>query len=394
MVSMAQDETVRHGAREAGWGGPLLMTFVRLPLLLLGYLAFFGFFVLAGSGSPWSRTLGYANFFVSVTADVGSLLLLAWLLRREGKRLRDLIGFRRGSLTRDVRIGVGLFVVLGVAFFVASALGALVVYGPAAFDPNAAQEAQTFSYDPPLWVLWWATLVLPLTVAFAEEMTYRGYALPRLVALTGRPWIGVVIMSVGLRAPTCGPAARRLANLSEPHPGDVLGGHRVRRALPEAQAARPADRGTLGLGLPIPGVVPAVGRAHRSLNPVGTARMVLPEHLRAGCRTAVGHAATAQQTSNSNRRTRTRLAGWSSTRRRARPTLAHRRRNSPGRTACRTGRPATHRPPASRSCACCSASPCHGMRTSTHSSRSTCRRSPSPTRSPPASRGATSSLRS
>lgn len=98
MVSVGRDETVRHGAREAGWGGPLLMTFVRLPLLLLGYLAFFGFFVLAGSSSPWSQTLGYANFFVSVTADVGSLLLLAWLLRREGKRLRDLIGLRAAAV--------------------------------------------------------------------------------------------------------------------------------------------------------------------------------------------------------------------------------------------------------------------------------------------------------
>ena len=201
MVSVARDETgdetARHGARKAGWGGPLLITFVRLPMILLGYLAFFGFFVLTGSGSPWGRTLGYANFFVSVTADVGCLLLLAWLLHREGKRLRDLTGFRRGGLTRDALIGLGLFVVLGTAFFVASALGALLVYGPAAFDPNAAREAQTFSYDPPLWVMWWATLVLPLTVAFAEEMTYRGYALPRLVALTGRPWIGVVIVSVG-----------------------------------------------------------------------------------------------------------------------------------------------------------------------------------------------------
>ena len=196
MASMTRDETVGSEARKVGWFGPLLMTFVRLPLILIGYLAFFGFFALLGSDSPWSRTLGYANFFVSVTADGGCLLLLAWLLRREGKRLRDLIGFWRDGLTRDVLIGVGLFVVLGVAFFAASALGALVVYGPTAFDPSAAQ-GQTFSYDPPLWVLWWATLVLPLTVAFAEEMTYRAYALPRLVVLTGRPWIGVVIMSAG-----------------------------------------------------------------------------------------------------------------------------------------------------------------------------------------------------
>lgn len=196
MASMTGHETVGGEARKAGWGGPVLMIFVRLPLILVGYLAFFGFFVLAGSGSPWSRTLGYANFFVSITADAVCLVLLAWLLRREGKRLRDLIEFRRGSLVRDVFIGVGLFVLLGVAFFAASTLGALFVYGPAAFDPNTAQ-GQTFSYDPPLWVLWWATLVLPLSVAFAEEMTYRAYALPRLVALTGKPWIGIVIMSLG-----------------------------------------------------------------------------------------------------------------------------------------------------------------------------------------------------
>jgi membrane protease YdiL (CAAX protease family) len=44
---------------------------------------------------------------------------------------------------------------------------------------------------------WWAALVLPFSAGLVEELTYRGYALPRLIALTRSRWLGVALMSLG-----------------------------------------------------------------------------------------------------------------------------------------------------------------------------------------------------
>lgn len=87
-------ERARRG--KVGWGWPLLMSFVRLPLALLGlgltYLVF------AGLGSPHALELGYAtSTFYFTFVNLICLALLLWLTRREGIRLRDLIGFRRGG---------------------------------------------------------------------------------------------------------------------------------------------------------------------------------------------------------------------------------------------------------------------------------------------------------
>jgi membrane protease YdiL (CAAX protease family) len=38
---------------------------------------------------------------------------------------------------------------------------------------------------------------LPITTGFVEEMTCRGYAQPRLQALSGKAWIAILIMAFG-----------------------------------------------------------------------------------------------------------------------------------------------------------------------------------------------------
>ncbi len=183
----ALTERVRAG--RLTWGWPLVMASIRLPLLLLGQLLLFSYFTLAGHATPWGTAGNLWTFYIVLTADLGSLLLLAWLMRREGLQLRDLIGFDRHRLGRDLLIGLGLIVVfipLGLAI---NLLSSTIVYGTPQPPPSV--------YTPPLGVFWWAVLVVPVTVGFMEEMTYRGYALPRLEALTGRSGLALLIMSLG-----------------------------------------------------------------------------------------------------------------------------------------------------------------------------------------------------
>ena len=55
----------------------------------------------------------------------------------------------------------------------------------------------------PLWGSLYGLIIWPLIWAFAEEMTYQGYALPRIEVLTGRPWLAVLIVGFGWALQHC-----------------------------------------------------------------------------------------------------------------------------------------------------------------------------------------------
>jgi len=125
------------------WAWPVIIVFARLIF-----------------ATPWWPVYG-------TLIDISCLVLLAWLARREGIRLFDLISFQRQRLGRDLLLGVGLlvsFIILSVAWGMVSGL---LIYGaspvPMIFGPL------------PLWGALYALLVWPIIWAIAEEMTYQGY---------------------------------------------------------------------------------------------------------------------------------------------------------------------------------------------------------------------------
>lgn len=191
--------------QRTGWVAPLFMILVRWPLLMAGYTLFALLFQGQGLDRVWQRAAVHNYVIVSLFADVGCLLLLGWLMRREGGRLIDLLNLEQGKVGRDVLIGLGLFVVMAAAFYLAPVLGAGIVMGR--FDASAAWGTNPFAV--PLWVHVWNLTVFPVTTSITEEMVYRGYALPRLEQLTGRVWLAVLIPA----------AAFALAHLTPPFGG-------------------------------------------------------------------------------------------------------------------------------------------------------------------------------
>lgn len=132
----------------------------------------------------WGRALLSSNAWV-VAVDVATLAALTWALRREGRKLSSLLGPVR--VRRDVVVGVALAVLLAVGLLVATFLGNLLAYGGA---PPSGPLLRV-----PLWLAWWSVLVMPATVAVAEELLYRGYLLPRLQARIGW-WPAAVVVSL------------------------------------------------------------------------------------------------------------------------------------------------------------------------------------------------------
>jgi membrane protease YdiL (CAAX protease family) len=190
------------GAAEApkktGFLAPLLMTFIRFPLLLVGFGATFAILNWLRHPTPFASALYLSNVYTTLLADIPCVLALVWLMRREGGRLRDLFG-RGRNLALDLLLGVGLGIGLMIIFYAANLLAALIVYGPSYFQ-SSSSATPAIPVDPfhlPAVAYWWAALVLPFSAGLVEELTYRGYALPRLIAATRSRWLGVALMSLG-----------------------------------------------------------------------------------------------------------------------------------------------------------------------------------------------------
>jgi membrane protease YdiL (CAAX protease family) len=168
--------------------GPVVMLFARTVLAFLSQAAAASLFLLRGHPDPW---LAAAPWFTvaGTLVDLGSLALIAWLARREGTRLVDLIGLDRAGLRRDllwVPAMIVIFLVVGIAS--GAAVGVLL-YG--------ATPPPQIMGPLPLWAAVYSVFVWPVLWGLAEQLTYNGYTLPRLQALTGRTWLAVLLTCLG-----------------------------------------------------------------------------------------------------------------------------------------------------------------------------------------------------
>ncbi len=170
------------------WKWPVIIVFARLILAILAQGLVAGLFLLQGHPTPWQAAAPWWIVYGTLI-DIGCFVLLARLARREGIRLFDLIGFQRQRRGRDLLLGLGfipLYIILAV---VGGIVGGILIYGS---NPAPAVMAPL-----PLWGTLYSLIVWPIIWAFAEEMTYQGYALPRLAVLSRKAWLAVIIVGFG-----------------------------------------------------------------------------------------------------------------------------------------------------------------------------------------------------
>ena len=138
---------------------------VLVLLLMRTVLLFAGTgIVLPFVGWIYNRALLWANVTVVIT-DLITLLVLSRLLARQDRRLRDLLA----PSWSGTAWGLLAFIILQIGFSASTFIGILVAYQG---DPPASGVL----HGVPVWMGWWALLVMPVTIALAEEGLYRGYA--------------------------------------------------------------------------------------------------------------------------------------------------------------------------------------------------------------------------
>ena len=148
--------------------------------------------------APWNAAGDWWNVYGTVV-DVGCLIGLRYFTRKEGIRLRDLIGqihLRRGH---DLFLGLAFFVAI-FPFFMAASYGARrLLYGS---SPQGSSAYLIHGHTLPIWAMVYGLSFWWVIWSPTEEITYQGYALPRLEALTGT-WVAFGIVGFFWTAQHC-----------------------------------------------------------------------------------------------------------------------------------------------------------------------------------------------
>ena len=172
---------------------PFAMVVARPALALIVQAALTLVFVALKVDSP---VVAVRNWWTvtGVLIDLVCLALLFWLTRQEGIGLWDLVSFAKSKLKTDIPLGLGIFVVVfPVTVIGGGTVANLLAYGTL----TPAYPEGGYLRTLPLWaalysrLLWW-----PLW-SFTEELTFQGYAVPRLQAITRSTWLPMVLVTLG-----------------------------------------------------------------------------------------------------------------------------------------------------------------------------------------------------
>ncbi len=172
------------------WAGPLFLLVGRSVFIFVAQAIFALVLVLIGNSSPWRAAAPYWTVYGTLV-DLGCLTLMWKFTRTEGTTIRGLIGIIRWHRARDLFAGLGYFFLIFPVFVAGGVLCGWLLYGTfrAAPVPGILSArvlpAWAIFYSCSLWWMIWSP---------TEEITYQGYVLPRIEALTGRTWIAVAIV--------------------------------------------------------------------------------------------------------------------------------------------------------------------------------------------------------
>lgn len=184
------DLRVRLASGKLSWLGPSVVLVSRTAFMVLAQGLVAIVFLLRGTAHPWLAAGPWWTVYGTLV-DVGCLSLLWRFTHLEGISLRDLIGRIRLRYGRDLFSGFGVFFLVFPFFVVGGLLSCRLIYG--AYQVNAFPGILSGRVLP-LWAviyshsLWW------IIWSPTEEMTYAGYLLPRIQALSKRTWVAVLLV--------------------------------------------------------------------------------------------------------------------------------------------------------------------------------------------------------
>jgi len=185
--------------RGFAWTGPVMLVCLRSVLLIAAQASLALLLLLRGTPQPW-RNAGDWWAVYGTVADVGCLLALHFFTRREGLRLRDLLGPVRMRLGHDLWLGLGYYLLLFPVYFASTVVAKRLLF---ASDGNTLVRYLSHAHPLPLWATVYGLSVWWLIWSPTEEATYQAYCLPRWRQLTGNSWVSISMVGFWWTAQHC-----------------------------------------------------------------------------------------------------------------------------------------------------------------------------------------------
>jgi membrane protease YdiL (CAAX protease family) len=181
-----------------GWDWPLIMAFIRLPLALVGSSIAILAYRLSGNPIGIAAGLSWSTLTLTIV-NLICFCLLVWRSQVEGFDLKEIVGFQWHSLIRDILWGLVWSLMLGGLLLIGIFMVVFALYGTDGFASIQAMfvGGANFSFRLPTWLALVSAVAFPLLNPLVEELQYRGYAQPRLIASTRSVWIGIVVTAAG-----------------------------------------------------------------------------------------------------------------------------------------------------------------------------------------------------
>jgi membrane protease YdiL (CAAX protease family) len=170
-------------AAASGAGGAVLLVATRVALWLGVQLGLAGLLVLVGAAAAGQALDEAAGWWMVSAAlvDLGTVGVIGWLLRRDHRAYRRLLG--PPTTVWQVALGALGVLAASVPAVVFSAELTSARYGQGATAPIFAVV------DLPPWASVLSVLVVPLLAELAEPVAFLGVVLPRLERRLGRSWL-------------------------------------------------------------------------------------------------------------------------------------------------------------------------------------------------------------
>ncbi|MEK3889126.1 CPBP family intramembrane glutamic endopeptidase [Bacillus sp. FSL K6-3431] len=179
-----------------------LVSFIRFPMLIITLFIFFLIFKLFGLDFHFPFLPDFSAIYFTVV-NILCFFLLHYMLKKEGRTLKELLGFRSDQFGKDVLFGFLWLFVLYIPFVIAVMGTMFIMYGTDLFQHFQtifAGDLEDINFARPRWLTWSAacvSLIFPFLNAPIEELMYRGYAQPLFIKRYKKVWVGIVIPSIG-----------------------------------------------------------------------------------------------------------------------------------------------------------------------------------------------------
>lgn len=161
----------------------ILIVLARCILLICvqGILAFLLFS--NGNQTPWESASEWWTVYGTVV-DLSCLLLLIYVLKKEGKKISSLLDFRKDKLKKDIKSGLIIFFLIFPLIGLLYSIGAgYLIFNTSTLNAISGQLAER---TLPSWAFYYSIFIWWIIWSVTEELTYQAYSLPRLLKKYGQ----------------------------------------------------------------------------------------------------------------------------------------------------------------------------------------------------------------